>query len=65
MDNKFLYVFSKEDRDALIEEGLSLLKEDADNAVFIFKADECKDNERINFAYRNIGHCVLSDILTF
>ena len=38
MNNKFVYVFNKKDKDVLIQNGFSLWKEDADNNIYILIA---------------------------
>lgn len=56
---KFIYVFSINERDSLLERGLTLLKSNDAANVFIFLNDE-----RMDFANENITY-VISDTLTF
>lgn len=55
----FLYVFDKEVRDILIENGFVLLKSDEKNSTYVFR--------RGNIANFSLGEhmYVLSDVLTF
>ena len=56
---KFIYVFKKEDRDTLLSEGYTLLKEDNSNSMYVFETTEklCFGLTDMDFVY--------SDTLTF
>jgi len=56
---KFIYVFSEADRDRLLRAGYVLMKEDVQNATYVF----CSDN-RLSYALEDIS-CVFSDTLSF
>lgn len=61
MFNKFVYVFSVEDKEKLLNRGYTLLKDDSANNVYIFKSDES-----ITFsALDGVEDYVTSDVLTF
>ena len=57
--DKFIYVFSEYDRDSLINAGLSLLKSDDKNGVFIFE-----NTNELKFDLSDHSY-VLSNTLTF
>lgn len=59
MNNKFIYVFSPDDRDLLLSNGCCLLKADETQNLYIFKYN----NEAI-FSKHDIAF-VMSDVLTF
>lgn len=56
---KFIYVFSKDDRDILIKSGFTLLKEDTRNSIYVFG----KSNS-LTFALTEVSY-IESDTLTF
>lgn len=56
---KFIYVFSKDTRDFLIDSGYSMLKSDEEKDIYIF----VNKNELV-FSSTNIV-CAFSDTLTF
>jgi len=56
---RFIYVFSSEARDKLIQLGYALLKHDKRNNIFIFE-----NNPELKFTSKNIEFA-LSDTLTF
>lgn len=56
---KFIYVFNKEARDAMLSLGLKLLKEDRRNQIYIFENSERMCFSRSDFYY------MVSDTLTF
>lgn len=56
---KFIYVFSKDDRDVLLKAGFTLLKEDTRNSIYVFG----KSNSLI-FALTEVSY-IESDTLTF
>lgn len=56
---KFIYVFSKDDRDVLIKAGFTLLKEDTRNSIYVFD----KSNS-LTFALTEVSY-IESDTLTF
>lgn len=58
---RFIYVFNNEDRDTLLSQGYTLLKEDYNNDVFIFDADDAD----LQFALSDVDAYVTSDTLTF
>lgn len=60
---KFLYVFNKQDKTNLINKGYKLLKDDAQNDVFIFAADKLGEEEIVQFD--TLEKYALSDVLTF
>lgn len=57
---KFIYVFSIEDRDELVEAGYQLLKADTKNNIYTFRA--CDD---LLFALNNVEEYMESNKLTF
>ena len=57
---KSIYVFSKENRDRLIELGLILLKEDDKNEIYTFKTPDVYD-----VSFDEIEDYMLSNTLTF
>lgn len=56
---KFIYVFSKDDRDILLKAGFTLLKEDIRNSIYVFG----KSNS-LTFALTEVSY-IESDTLTF
>ena len=58
MNNAFIYVFSDEDRDILLQNGYTLLKADENNNLYIFENSDTK-YEELGVAF------VLSNTLTF
>lgn len=56
---KFIYVFSKDDRDVLLKAGFTLLKEDTRNSIYVFG----KSNS-LTFALTEVSY-IESDTLTF
>ncbi len=58
MNNAFIYVFSDEDRDILLQNGYTLLKADENNNLYIFENSGAK-YEELGVAF------VLSNTLTF
>lgn len=58
MDN-FIYVFSTADRDKLLGGGFLLLREDADNSIYVFRADD-----KLCFLLSDISY-LTSNTLTF
>ncbi len=59
MTKQFIYVFDSSARDTLLEAGFLLLKEDARNQIFVFRADET-----LSFALSDISF-LTSDTLSF
>lgn len=57
---KFVYVFSEDDKQKLIDAGFQLLKADTKNEIYTFKA-----NDNLNFALNDVTEFVESDKLTF
>lgn len=57
---EFIYVFSKENRDKMLDLGFVLLKNDEKNSVFVFKS-----NEKLAFELFTIKDFVESNTLTF
>lgn len=57
--NRFMYVFSKEDRDDLVAAGYTLIQNDEENKIFVF---ENKNN--LTFDKKNVEH-IETDTLTF
>lgn len=64
---QFIYVFSTEDRDKLLGLGFSLLKEDEDNNIFVFVAENVYDKSDIalKFDAVDLSEYMESDTLTF
>ena len=58
---KFTYIFTTSDRDKLINAGLTVLKADTKNNIFIFLTE---DVAKANILIDSIIH-IYSDILTF
>ena len=56
---KFIYVFDKETSDAMVEQGLTLIKSDDDKKVYVF---ENKPEMTFNFSKKDF---VYSNTLTF
>lgn len=56
---KFLYVFSKDDRDSLIVAGYSLLKSDDKNDLYVFVNQPTMNFDLLDMTF------VRSDVLTF
>lgn len=56
---RFIYVFSRQDRDALISKDYVMLKSDETNDIYIFE-----NNEMLDILPESIVH-VLSNTLTF
>lgn len=56
---KFLYVFSKDDRDLLIAAGYTLLKSDDKNDLYVFVNQTNMTFDLVDMSF------VCSDILTF
>lgn len=56
---KFIYVFSLDDKETLLTKGYNLLKSDELNHIYIFenKSDFCFSENNMKFVY--------SDVLTF
>lgn len=59
MKNKFIYVFTEKERDALLNAGFILLKDDPANSIFVFVFDG-----RLRFALDDISY-IETDTLTF
>lgn len=59
--NKFIYVFSYDDRENLLNRGFKILKDDKVNSVYIFSTD----GVIISFDLLDVGPYILSDVLTF
>ena len=57
---KFIYVFSKEDRDYLVNVGYKLLKSDERNDIYIFNS-----STELNFALSDVKEYMESSTLTF
>lgn len=61
--NKFIYVFSKEDKEKLIKRGFKLLKNDERNSIFIFALNM---SDKFTFElFDDLGKYSLSNTLTF
>ena len=56
---KFIYVFDETAKSKMLNAGFVLLKEDADNSVYVFCAKEAQTFSSEDFSY------VLSDTLSF
>lgn len=56
---KFIYVFSSADKDKLVKAGLTLLKEDTNNSIYVFGK-----NNSLTFALADVSY-VETDTLTF
>ena len=56
----FVYVFSQEDKQRLINAGYLLLKEDVKNNVYTFKA-----TDTMRYALDTLDEYTVSDTLTF
>lgn len=61
MKGKLIYVFNKEDKNVLEINGLTLLKQDEENNIYIFAYD---DSIHSKFSLEDIDY-FLSDSLTF
>ena len=61
MDKPFIYIFTLDARDKLLENGFTLLKSDLDNNLFIFAAD---DSIPVNFSWDNVIY-INTDTLLF
>ena len=59
--NRFIYVFSKDIYEYLLNKNYSLVKADEQNNIFVFENIEL---ETLNFDFDNIEY-VLTDVLTF
>lgn len=59
--DKFIYVFSDEDKAKLIELGLLLLRDDISNKVFIFKSEESLQPSSLD----DVEDYMTSDVLLF
>lgn len=59
MDSKFIYVFSTQDRDMMIEAGFTLLYSSPEGSCYQFLADD-----RLTFALDNVRY-VLTNRMTF
>lgn len=57
--DEFIYVFDQEARDALLKMGLTLLKSDERNKVYVFKNSDQK-----NFVIKDFSY-ITSNTLTF
>ena len=57
MDDRFIYVFTTDDRDALLESGLFLLKEDLHSNIFIFE-----NNDEAKFSLSGVNHVLNSQL---
>lgn len=56
---KFIYVFSEEDRDKLIQNSYQLLKSDEKNGIYIFSNDGSFKFSKFDLSY------IMSDVMTF
>ena len=59
MTNRFIYVFSQDDRDLLSSLGFVLLKSDDEASIYVFINDERRNFEAYDMRF------ALSDTLTF
>lgn len=59
MGHNFIYVFSSAAKDELLAAGFVLLKEDDDNSLYIFKADDA-----LTFTLNDASYA-MSDTLSF
>ena len=64
----FIYVFSEQDRNKLLEEGYELLKDDDVGNTYVFvrynsKFDEEPEKEKALFS--SLGLCFETDVLSF
>ena len=51
MKGQFLYVFSRSDRERMLNAGFPLLMEDSDNSVYVFR-----DVDSLSFALEDISY---------
>lgn len=56
---KFIYVFSEEEKDKMLESGYEIVKSDKNAHIYVFL-----NAEHLNFAIGEIKYA-LSDVLTF
>lgn len=59
---KFIYVFDIEDKNALVNNGFELVKEDLEKALFVFRN---KKQANFNIAESISGDYILTNSLTF
>ncbi len=59
MEGQFIYVFSEEDKNKLLESGHHLLLDDARNSIYVFAADNT-----IYFSLKDVRDYHKSDTLT-
>lgn len=64
---KFVYVFNTDDRDKLLNAGMTMLKDDAKNMVFVFSTDDNFSIQGLEFKLDKAGilEYMESDTLTF
>lgn len=64
---KFVYVFNTDDRDKLLNAGMTILKDDAKNMVFVFSTDDNFSIQGLEFKLDKAGisEYMESDTLTF
>lgn len=59
---KFIYVFDIEDKNALVNNGFELVKEDLEKSLFVFRN---KKQANFNIAESISGNYILTNSLTF
>lgn len=59
---KFIYVFDIEDKNALVNNGFELVKEDLEKSLFVFRN---KKQANFNIAESISGDYILTNSLTF
>lgn len=64
---KFVYVFNTDDRDKLLNTGMTMLKDDTKNMVFVFSTDDNFSIQGLEFKLDKAGisEYMESDTLTF
>lgn len=64
---KFVYVFNTDDRDKLLNAGMTMLKDDDKNMVFVFSTDDNFSIQGLEFKLDKAGisEYMESDTLTF
>jgi hypothetical protein len=64
---KFVYVFNTDDRDKLLNAGMTMLKDDVKNMVFVFSTDDNFSIQGLEFKLDKAGisEYMESDTLTF
>lgn len=62
MQNKFIYVFSKDARDKMLHKGFNLLKNDELGLIFVFDSES---NSKYSISDLDDVSYILSDTLTF